>query len=188
MLNATQLQTLKAAIAAEVDPSFVEARNNGQTPIMTAFFNGPSSPAHNVWRTDASVTGIIDAINWALYTPVDALSSSASQTNQLLAIQTKQMNLQMMLQGRERIDASKSTLRAGLRDATIQVPAGSGGSAVSPGGANAATVLAACIRNATRGERLFATQDAQTGATTAKLLVFEGAISDADVSAALELP
>lgn len=180
-----QLLTLKAAIAAETDPEFVSYRTAGSTGLMADWFNQATSPAHTVWRTEAPVANLLDAINWALYTPADAIDATATFTNRLLAIQTKQMNLQSMVQGRDRVDCSKSTLRAGLRDAVVAVPAGAGGANVNPGGANGANVLNACTRTATRGEKVFATSSATTGATTAFILTYEGRVTDADVVLAL---
>lgn len=39
-LTPQQLPALKAAIAAATDPDFVFARENGQTGVMAALFNG----------------------------------------------------------------------------------------------------------------------------------------------------
>jgi hypothetical protein len=71
-----------------------------------------------------------------------------------------------------------------LRDAVVAVPAGAGGSNVSPGGVSGATVLNACVRDALRIEAILAGGDATTGTVTAKLLGFEGAISYQVVEAA----
>lgn len=180
-----QLLTLKAAIAAETDAEFVGYRTAGSTGLMADWFNQATAPTHSVWRTEAPVANLLDAINWALYTPTDAIDSTVTYTNRLLAIQTKQMNLQSMLQGRDRIDCSKATLRLGLRDAVTAVPAGTGGANVNPGGGNGATVLAACTRTATRGEKVFATTSATTGATSAFIVTYEGRVTDADVVLAL---
>ncbi len=188
-----QLQTLKSAILAETDAEFVGYRTAGSTGLMAEWFNALASPTHSVWRTEVPVANLLDAINWALYTPSSALDDATladalitgRRTAQLLAIQTKQMNLQSMLQGRDWLDCSKATIRAGLRDAVTAVPAGVGGANVNPGGANGTTLLNACTRQATRGEKVFATASATTGAVTAFLLTFEGRISDSDVVQAL---
>lgn len=192
-LTNAQLQTLKAAINAETDPEFVAYRDAGSTGLMAQWFNQPSSPEHRVWRTETPVADILDAINWSLYTPSAAVDDAtladslvaSRRTAQLLAIQTKQMNLQSMLQGRERLDCSKATIRSGLRDAVTAVPAGANGGAVNPGGGNGSTVLQACTRNALRGEKVFATASATTGATTAFLLTYQGPVSDFDMTLAL---
>ena len=98
------------------------------------------------------------------------------------------MNLYTMLQGRIVIDASKTNIRGGLRDATIQIPAGAAGANVAPGGVSGFNVMTALVRKATRFEKVFAITDATTGAVTAKLLVVEGTVKSDEVQAARELP
>lgn len=183
MLTAAQYATLKADILANADTNTIPLTNAGSNTI-TAMYNAASTT--DVWRTDAPVQGIYDAIDWSKYTPVDAPDGTATCTNRLLSIQTKQMNLQSMLQGRSTVDASKANLRAGLRDAVIALPAGAGGALVAAGGVGGVTVLTACTRKATRFEKLFATQTATTGTVTANLLVLEGALSSDDVQIARE--
>ncbi len=175
-MTPAQIATIKADIAANADMNTLPANSDGSYAIAE-LYNQPASPTFNVWRTDASVQAIYDAINWSLYTPVDAPEATGIYTARALAIQTKQMNLQNILQGRDTIDCSKANVRAGLRDAVIAVPAGTNGAAVSPGGASGATVLANCIRPATRLEKLLSTGSATTGSTTANLLGFEGQVS-----------
>lgn len=182
-LNVTQLGVLKAAILADPVLAAFPMNSDGAFSIAAAL-NLPSSPAVDVWRTDAQVAEITDAINWDKYTPTDVADSTALFTNRMLQTQTKQMNLQLMLQGKETLNCSKANIRAGLRDAVIAVPTGASGAVVSPGGSSGATVLAACIRNSLRVEAILAGVDATTGSTTAKLLGYEGAISYQDVAAA----
>jgi hypothetical protein len=184
-LTTQQLQTLKTAIAA--DPVLAAKPNNSDGAFdIAAAMNLPV--AANVWRTDARVQAINDAINWSLYTPTDTPDGTATWTNRILAIQTKQMNLQLMLQGRDTVDASKANVRAGLRDAVIAVPAGASGAAVSPGGASGVNVMNACIRPGLRIEILLKTGDATTGGVTAAIMGYEGIISYQDVEAARALP
>jgi len=180
-MTPAQLQALKAAINADPVLSAKPLNSDGAFDIAIAM-NTPV--ASTVWRTDARVQAINDAINWALYTPVDAADGTATWTNRILAIQTKQMNLQLMLQGRETVDASKTNVRAGLRDAVIAVPAGASGAAVSPGGASGVNVMNACIRPGLRIEILLKTGDATTGGVTAAVMGYEGTITYQDVEAA----
>lgn len=183
-----QLAAIKADILANPDLNAQPATSGGAYEIAR-LYNLPASPDFVVWRTDAPVDAILDAINWSLYTPSDAPDGTATFTNRLLAIQTKQMNLQNMLIGRSSINAAKPNIRGGLRDAVIAVPAGAGGASVSPGGASGATVLANCIRKATRIEKVLATASQgsdTTGTTTARVMGFEGAITSDDVQAARE--
>ena len=185
-LTTAQLQAIKADIAANADMNTLPANSDGSYEIAR-LYNLPASPTFTVWRTDAQVSAILDAINWSLYTPNDAPDNTATYTNRTLNIQTKQMNLQNMVIGRERLDCSKVNIRAGLRDAVIAVPAGAGGAAVSPGGASGATVLNNCTRAATRLEKLLAVASQgndTTGSVTARVMGFEGSVSYPDIDAA----
>jgi len=177
-LTTQQRATLSAAVHA--DPTAFAARNLGDTYTLKLWCDSPSTTS--VWRTEARVTDIIDSINWAAYTPNDAADNTATYTNRALLAQTKQMNLQLMLQGRDRIDATKANLRAGLRDAVIQIPTGAAGALVASGGASGATTLAACVRFATMAEALFVQAAQTTGSTTASILTFEGGVDPTDVS------
>lgn len=182
-MTPAQLQTLKAAIIADQVLSAFPNNSDGAFAIAAAI-NAPAEPAVNVWRSDAPVADISDAINWLAYTPVDAIDDTNIYQNRLLSIQTKQMNLQLMLQGRESVNANKANIRAGLRDAVVSVPAGVNGAMVSPGGASGANVLNACVRNALRVEAILAGANATTGTVTAKLLGFEGTVTYQDIEAA----
>lgn len=182
-MTPAQNAAIKADILASADMNTLPNNSDGSFAIA-ALYNAPASPTFTVWRTDAQVSAILDAINWSLYTPNDAPDNTATYTNRALNIQTKQMNLQNMVIGRDRLDCSKVNIRAGLRDAVIAVPAGNGGAAVSPGGASGATVLNNCTRNATRLEKLLAVASQgndTTGAVTARVLGFEGIVSYTDI-------
>ena len=173
MFTATQKAAIKADIIANTDLNSII--NNEDGAFAIAFlYNLPASPDFLVWNTNAAVKDIFDAITWANYTPTDAADNTATQTNRLLAVQTKQMNLQNMLQGRDSIDAGKANIRTGLRDAVIALPSGVGGASVSAGGASGVTVLTACTRKSTRLEKLLSTGSAQTGTVTANLPGWEG--------------
>ena len=182
-LTAAQIAALKADILANPDLSSQPMTNLGSLAIA-ALYNAAST--QDVWRTEAPVNAISDAIDWSKFTPVDAADGTATYTNRLLLIQTKQMNLQSMLQGRATVDASRANLRAGLRDAVIALPAGTAGAPVAAGGAGGVTVLNAMTRKATRFEKLFAGADAQTGSVIAKLLVIEGSVSGDEIQTARE--
>lgn len=192
-LTLAQKQTLKAAI--DGNPTWAAyPQNSDGYADLAAVLNQTASPAFTVWRTDAPVANIIDAVTWANYTPNDAVGGSdtdpllSRKIGWLLTAQTKQMNLQLMLQGRDTLNASKATLRAGLRDAVILVPTGVGGANTAPGGASGVNVLTACIRSATEGEKILSGALEQTGTVSANVLGFEGNLSGADVQAARELP
>lgn len=182
-LSTAQLQALKSAIAADQELSVIPNTSDGAFEVAR-LLNLPASPTVNAWRTDAPVQAIVDQVDWSRYTPSDAIDGTATQTNRLLSIQTKQMNLQLMLQGRQTLDASRGNIRAGVRDAVTSVPSGANGALVNPGGPNATAVLNTMLRTATRAEGILASGDATTGAVTAKVLTFEGQLSYQDIEAA----
>ena len=183
MLTPAQIATLKADILLNADTNTQPAGSTGNAAIM-ALYNAASST--DVWQTSAPVQAVYDSIDWSKFTPVDVADSTVTYTNRLMLIQTKQMNLQSILQGRTSVDASKANLRAGLRDAVIALPAGTAGASVTAGGASGVTVLTALTRKANRYEKLFATATATTGTVTANLLVVEGLLSVDDLQLARE--
>ena len=182
-MTPAQIAALKADIAANADMHTQPMNGAGHAAII-ALYNAASTT--DVWRTDAPVNAIMDAINWSAFTPVEPADGTALYTNRLLLIQTKQINLQSMLQGRTTVDASKANLRAGLRDAVTTLPAGASGASISAAGASGVNVLNALVRKATRFEKLFAIFPAVTGSVTANLLVLEGSLSTSDLEIARE--
>ena len=192
MLTTAQYATLKADILANADMNTQPAGSTGNAAIL-ALYNAASTT--DVWRTEVPASLIYDGIDWSKFTPIDAVPAINSLSGngelhqyngRLLMIQTKQMNLQNMLQGRETVNSSKANIRAGLRDAVIALPAGTNGANVAAGGASGVTVLTACLRKANRFEKLFATASATTGTITANLLVLEGQLSSDDLQIARE--
>lgn len=175
-LTPAQNALIKADIIAK--PDLAVQPNNADGNIEIArLYNLPSNPVVKVWATNAKVSDISDAIQWDKFTPVDAADETNIYTNRLLLIQTKQINLQSLLQGRTTVDASKPNVRAGLRDAVIALPAGVAGAAVSAGGVSGVNVLNACLRTATRLEALLSTGAAPPlGGVTADIMGFEGAV------------
>lgn len=189
-LTTAQYASLRAAIQADPVLSATPIGGDGDIDIANAF-NALAVPDFPVWRPDVPVREIMDTFNFAAFTPSDSLpESNVDQASiqryngRLLAIQTKQMNLQLMLQGRESVDASLPNFRAGLRDALINVPAGVNGASVAVAGANAVNALNACTRKGTRAEKLFAGSNATTGTVTAAVMNVAGPISAADVGIA----
>lgn len=182
-LTPAQNSALKADISADPVLSAIPNTADGAYEIAAAY-NLLAAVDFMVWRTDAPTLSIFDAITWANYTPNDPPDATVIFTNRTLLAQTKQMNLQNMLTSRSQIDASKSNIRAGLRDAVIALPTGTNGAMTSAGGTSGATVLAACMRKALRIEKLFAGANATTGPATAALLVYEGQIQYSDIQAA----
>jgi hypothetical protein len=181
-----EIDTLRPLVFA--DPScqpFLQAADaNG----LTAHLNGLSG--QTAWRSDAPVNAILNAITWASYTPNDAIAGSDTdpllsvKIGRLLTVQTKQMNLQLMLQGRDRLDTRPSNVRLGLRDAVTQLPTGANGANTSPGGGNGTAVLEVCVRPANRVETLMAAPSQAsdtTGTVQARVLRFEGSIEPPEV-------
>ena len=180
-MTPAQNSLIKADVLASADMNTLPANADGAFEIAR-LYNLPSTT--DVWRTEVPTKLIFDAIDWAKYTPTDVADATAIFTNRMLIIQTKQMNLQNMLVGRDVVDASRSNIRAGLRDAVISLPAGALGATVSAGGAGGVTVLTACLRKATRIEKLLASAPFTTGTVSAGVMGFEGNVSYQDIEAA----
>lgn len=189
-LSPTQYATLRAAIQADPVLNAIPIGGDGDIAIAEAF-NAVAAPDFLVWRPDVPVRDIMDTFNFAAFTPADSMpegnvdqASIQRYAARLLAIQTKQMNLQLMLQGRETVDASLPNFRAGLRDALVGVPAGVNGASVVVAGASGANALNVCTRKATRFEKLFAGSNSTTGSVTAAVMTLVGQLSAADVNTA----
>lgn len=186
MLTESQKTVLKTDILA--DPSLSAlAHNQDSAFFIKNAYNALAVPDLFAWRTDAKTQDIFDQIDWSKFTPVDLpdAANAALHSARSMVIQTKQMNLQNILIGRDNIDASKANIRSALRDAVIQIPSGVGGANTSPGGASGTNVLNTCTRKATRAEKLFSSGSATTGTVTAILLSFEGDLTTEDVMAAM---
>ena len=149
-MTPTQAQTLKALAMADQTAAALIAAGNDTG--LADWFNTPTTSY--IWRSSVPVDEVFDAITWANLTPVDVPDGSAAYTNRALLCQAKQINLQIMLQGRERIAGAKATIRAGLSDALLNVPSGVGGAIQSAGWASVKAVLS---RFATRAEAALAT-------------------------------
>lgn len=184
-LTPAQLPALKAAILAETDPAFVALRTANDEQGMANFYNAASGAI--VWGTSVSIGTIQDAIDYTAYTPNGTIDATAAVTNRLLAAQTKQINLQLMLQGRTSLDATPNRVRGALLDAVTNLPTGTNGALQSAGGTDGARVMNALTRSATRGEMLYAAAAAQTGTVSASKLVVEGAITAQNISDALRI-
>ncbi len=174
-MNNTQLQLIKAAIAAD------SALNTLPNTLDDAFaiadsLNLAASPDFFVWQTSMPAQSLFDAIVWANLTPSDAPDGTATYTNRALCCQGKQFNVQTMLTGREFINPSKANIRAGLQDALTQVPSGAAGALRSAGWT---TVQTAMQRKATRAEKALATGTGS--AASPAVLGFEGVVSYQDV-------
>jgi hypothetical protein len=174
-LTTAQLQTLKSAILAETDTTFVGYRTAGSTGLMADWLNGDS--AFYVWRTATPASTVSNAVTWANFTPLDSPDGSATWQTRALACQGKQFNLQnMLLAAQGAIASGLANVRAGWQDATTNIPSGAAGALLSGGWA---TIRDSFKRAATRGEKIFATGTG-TFATPGDL-VWEGRVAEYDV-------
>lgn len=193
-MTPAQLTSLRTACFN--DPTaFAFFSGPGDAAGLRAYLNGASGT--NVWKTDASVDAILDAIDFSKYTPSATIAGAESEplltrkVGWVLEAQIKQMNLQIMLQGRTTIDASKPNVRNGLRDAVIQLPTGvldvnGKPGLTTSGGASGATVLGNCVRSGTRAELMLAaaSQGSDTiGGVTARVATFQGQVTEQESAA-----
>ena len=128
-----------------------------------------------IWRTYTPGDDVYDAITWANLTPADAPDGTALWTNRALMCQAKQINLQIMLQGKERIATAKPNIRSSLSDALLNVPSAAGGATQ---GAGWATVKSVISRIGTSAEMALATGAGTQGSPSAPS--FDGTISAYD--------
>ena len=123
--------------------------------------NATASPNYYVWRTNMRIEEIYDKITWVNFTPSDDPDSNVIWTNRSLACQGKQFNLQTMLIGSTgSLNPTKSGIRAGLNDATTNLPSGPAGTLRSGGWSGILTTL---YRLCTVGEKLYSVVATGTG-------------------------
>lgn len=159
MLTTGQLQTLKAAILAETNTTFVALRAANDETGMADWLNAAST--FIVWRTSVTQDEIMqNGFDW---TRVDNLSVGKARI------------WEWMFNNEARaINPSKSNVRAGIESVWVGTAADL---------AVRASVYAHCKRAASRAERVFATgtgTDASPG-----LLGWEGYVTAQTVSDAL---
>ncbi len=155
-LTPQQLTTLRAAILAETDAAFVEARTQGATGTMAAFYAQPAVPTFYVWRNNYTPQQIAGAIDNGI-TQLDALTASKRDSLLWWAERSHDMTRAQSQAAVNDLCGSQNTLKAAILDG--------GKRALSNGG------------------RLFASGTgslAVPGATT-----FDGEISGDDIAEAL---
>ena len=174
-----EITKLHAAINAE--PSISACVTAGDHGCIAAWFNTDST--FIVWKSHTNKDDVFDNVIWANFTPANP-SSGAGQdaTNWLMACQGKALNLQTLLNANT-ISSSKANVRAGIQDATTNIPSGINGANKSGGWTAIQTVMQ---RSATYAEKNLATGTGTTGSPG--LLTFEGTISVSDIPVILELP
>lgn len=163
-LSPAQLVVLRTAINAGTDPEFVGYRTNGQTTLMSAWFNVAASPSYIVWRTRVTQDEITqNGFDWV---QVDNLNVGKARIWEwMFANEARSMN------------CSKPNVRAGIDEAWK-------GTAAMLAVRDA--VYVHCKRAATRAEKLFATGSGTT--LSPSTMVFEGGVTDQDITNALALP
>lgn len=131
MLTTAQRATFAAAVLAETNPTFVQARNIGDTVYMSNFYNALAAPQVMLWRPKIEVAELLGAVDWAEF-----VNAGISNQNAWFAL----------TQG-EYIDATQARIRAGF-------------ASVFGGGSTSVSNLAAIAqRPATRLEALFTTNN-----------------------------
>jgi hypothetical protein len=163
MLTPAQLTTLKAAILAETNPGFVTARTLGQTTVMRDFYNAEAVPAVQAWRSSVPPEETDEITPWVAF-------------DSLVAGKRESWNGAFLRFPR---DYSKAAVRKWITDTWGSATVGS----------NAETIMrGAGLRNITRAENVLGgTNTASTNTVSSRKLSWEGALTDADISAALEL-
>lgn len=170
-MTPAQYTTLKSLADADQTASALIAQGNDIG--LADWMNAPTS--QYIWRQYTPADDVFDAIVWANLTPIDAPDGTALWTNRALLCQAKQINLQIMLQGKERIATAKATTRAGLSDALLNVPSGASGATQSAGWATVKSVIS---RIGTRAEMALATGAGTQGIPSVPS--FDGTISAYD--------
>ena len=123
---------------------------------IAAYYNAENSPT-NVWRPDAPKSKVFGAIVWKNLTQADAPDATAIYTNRVLASQSRQMNLDILLPPTaDTLPGDEVGFRQGLQDALTDIPAGVGGALLGGGWGAVQNVLR---RPGTPFEVMFSTVD-----------------------------
>lgn len=138
-LTNAQLTTLKAAINAEADSTFVGYRNSGATGAMADWYNLPSTT--DAWRNDVSAQEIDEASDYSAFDSVAAGKRDAWA---------------LFLQYSPR-DMAKNKNRKVVADVW--------GNAT--GGSIAESILQASVKKASKGEMVYGGTSGTTGTVTA---------------------
>lgn len=179
-MNIAQLATLATSIKA--NPEFW----NGTTQLLNNeeiadFYNAKASPEFYVWNPAVEVDHLFDLILWANLTPASPTTDTTNiYLNRLGLCQSKQANIQIILSGRQTIDATKANIRAGLQDALSAIPSKADGTLQN---ANWNGVRVELYKTATNVEKLFSTGTGDTA--NPALYTFEGSVTPDNVATAV---
>lgn len=177
-MTPAQNAAIKADIAANADMNTIPLGSDGSFAIAS-LYNATAVPDFFVWRTNVPTAEVFDQVQWAKLTPADAPDGTLAWQCRSLACQGKQFNLQTILTGRDKIDASKANIRSGFHDALTGVPSGASGATQAAGWVALQTALS---RKATRLEKLLATGNGTQPSPAT--MGFEGAVSYSDIDTA----
>jgi len=189
-MDASLYPALKAGILAETDPVFVALRQAGSTGQMAIWLNQPHATVQ-AWKKAAAWVDVFDAIDGAKYTPTLAqvnASTDTASTNKLLVNLMKLMVQQNYLLAMSSIDARDSGTVDAILDSVSAVYTLNGTNTTSPGGLSGVNVANKMARPALRGEVIFGGEDVTKATVTAKVLAWEGEVTDNDVIQAVNLP
>lgn len=181
---------LKAGILAETDPVFVALRQAGSTGEMAIWLNQPHA-TELAWRKAASWGLIFAAIDGSLYTPQPARVSAANDATatKLLLVNLLKLTMQQnYLLAMQTVDATNTDARDALVDQVTNVYTLEANNRTHPGGAGGADIAPHLARPALRGELIFGGPTSVTGGVTARVLAWEGQVTDNDVIQAVNLP
>lgn len=163
MLTPTQLATLKAAILAETDPTFVTYRTNGQTPLMAEWLNAAASPEVLAWRKGVPPQDSDEATPWVNFDNITQVGKRDSYVHAFM---------------RYSRDYTKASIRKWITDVWGNASAGSDAAAI---------LLGAGQRPITRVEAILGgSTTATTNSVSGLKLDWEGPVTDRDIGAALE--
>lgn len=155
-----QLLILKAAIAAETDPTFVAARNANDKVTMAAFYNATPLVQFTVWKSSVALPLVGKSFNG---TELAGLTTGNQQRLQTIGVYFEQG-----------VDPSRADVRQMFDD----IFSGAGGVTTR------ANLLVLWKRAATRLEKLYATG---TGTDLSPAtLVLEGLVTSSQIGDALE--
>lgn len=157
-MTPAQLQTLKAAIAAETDVNFVALRNSGATGAMADFYNVAATPAQKAWRTSV---------------PPEVADAAPSYIAFDSIVAGKRDSWGFFLKYPR--DFTVNKIRNWVTDVW----------GVATASSNAELILQAGQRDATRGELLFASRTKTTGTVSGLDLSFVGSVTNNDIVMAL---
>ncbi len=166
-LSTTQLQTLKAAILAETDATFVALRTANNEQGMAEWYNAAASPEYYVKRTTLSRHDIITG------TSDDGTTFSWAGGAYITRSQGERDAFREMFNSTGNVNPSLTSIQAAFAD----IFSGTGGAG------NRAHITAMSRRPASRVEKLFATgAGTKVSPSTA---AFDGSITAQTISDAL---